>query len=404
MGKKGIFDVVVVGAGPAGAMAAKTAAENGLDVLLIERRTQIGIPVQCAEGTSEEGLRILKDVLGEEIDPHWIAKQIEGVEIITPDRTIVTVEGKGYILERRILDRDLAIRAVRAGAEIVKGKAVGLVRDKEADCMVVNVVSSEQNYFFPAKIVIGADGPESKIGEWAGIDTKLNLSDKIIGKQYLIYSPELEGLDRVRCFLGDRVAPGGGYAWIFPKGKNGTANVGIGMFKNKLKEYGIPVPDYFLDVFIARVFSKYQIIEKTAGKIPGAPPSDTIADNVVLAGDAAGFVNPITGGGLRTGMESGKIAAEVAVAAISKGDTSKQGLADYKRRISLAFGKDNEQLLIMRRFSQTLKDEDYDDLGHFLQGMHLSSETSSVTLIRKLLFSNPGITARFAAFKVKNKL
>jgi len=403
MGKKGIFDVVVVGAGPAGSVAAKTAAENGLDVLLIERRPQIGIPVQCAEGTSEEGLRTLKDVLGEEIDPHWIAKQIERAEIITPDRTIVTVEGKGYILERRILDRDLAIRAVRAGAEIVKGKAVGLVRNKEADCMVVEVVSPGHHYFFPAKIVIGADGPESKVGKWAGIDTKLNPSDKIIGKQYLIYSPELEGLDGVKCFVGDKVAPGGGYTWIFPKGKD-TANVGIGMFKSKLEEYDISVPDYFLNIFIGRVFKKYQIVEKTAGIVPGAPLSDIVADNVMLAGDSAGAVNCITGGGLRMGMESGKIAAEVAVAAISKGDTSEKGLADYRRRISKAFGEDNKQLLTMRRFSQTLTDKDYNDLGHSLQGMHLSSEIPGIALITKLLFSNPGIAARFATYKIKNRL
>lgn len=378
----GIFDVVVVGAGPAGSVAAKTAAEQGLDVLMIERRAQIGFPVQCAEGISEEGLKILKDVLGKETDPHWIAEQIEGVEIITPDRTTVTVEGKGYILERGVLDRDLVIRAVSAGAKIHKSRVFGLARNKEADCVEVEVVSSGRESVFPAKIVIGADGPESKVGKWAGINTKLNPSDKILGQQYFLYSPELEGLNRVRCFLGNKIAPGGGYGWVFPKGKN-TANVGIGMFKDKVKEFGISVPDYFLDSFVSKVFSNYQILAKTAGIVPGAPPSDIVADKVMLAGDAAGAVNYITGGGLRTGMESGKIAGEVAAAAISKGDTSEKGLADYRRRVFKAFGKDNEQLLTMRRFSQTLTDKDYNDS---LKGIHLSSGTTGVVLITKLIF------------------
>ncbi|MCK4520559.1 NAD(P)/FAD-dependent oxidoreductase [Candidatus Parcubacteria bacterium] len=403
MGEKGIFDVVVVGAGPSGSVAAKTAAEQGLDVLMVEKHHGIGIPVQCAEGISEEGLEILKALLGEKAVPRWVAKQAKIAEIITPDGTTITVDRKGYVLERRILDKDLAISALRAGAEIVKGTAVGFTRNKEADCVVVRVVSSGHDYSFPAKIVIGADGPESRIGKCAGVDTKLNPSDKILGQQYLVYSPELEDLDRVRCFLGPKIAPGGGYAWIFSKG-NSTANVGIGMFEDKLKEFDISVPDYFLNGFVGRVFKEYQIIEKTAGIIPGAPPSDIVADDVMLAGDAAGAVNYISGGGLRTGMESGKIAGEIAAAAISKGDTSKKGLADYRRRIFVAFGKDNEQFLTMRRFSQTLTDKDYNDLGHSLKDVNFSSEASAISLVTTLLFSNPGIAARFAVFKVKNKL
>ena len=123
-------DVIIVGAGPGGSMAAKTAAEAGLDVVLLEKRQEIGDPVRCAEGVSKRALcQMVKP------EPEWIASEVKGARIYAPDgRSIVMSEDKsgsevGYVLERKVFDRGLAMQAARAGAKVmVKTRALGLLK------------------------------------------------------------------------------------------------------------------------------------------------------------------------------------------------------------------------------------------------------------------------------------
>ncbi|RCV63049.1 digeranylgeranylglycerophospholipid reductase [Methanophagales archaeon] len=124
------YDVVVVGAGPAGSVTAKTAAEHGLDVLLIERNQEIGVPVKCAEGVSKD---IEKFVVP---DKKWVSAVVKGANIYSPDGTKVAMAGNkmedvGYVLERRIFDKFLACEAARAGADVrVKTEAYGIIKRK----------------------------------------------------------------------------------------------------------------------------------------------------------------------------------------------------------------------------------------------------------------------------------
>jgi len=181
------FDLVVVGAGPAGSMAAKTAAEAGLKVALLEKRQEIGEPIRCAGGVSKSSLDKLV-----EPDPKWIAAEVKGARIRAPDGTRITMSGNqaqdevGYVLERKIFDRTLATYAARAGAEVfVKTRAIGLLKRNGIPCGISAQMEGEL-LKMEAPLVIGADGVESKVGRWAGIDTTLKLKDIEVCAQFLV--------------------------------------------------------------------------------------------------------------------------------------------------------------------------------------------------------------------------
>jgi digeranylgeranylglycerophospholipid reductase len=167
-------DVVVIGAGPGGSMAAKTAAELGLNVVLLEKRQEIGEPIRCAEGVSHRSE--LSELI--RVQPDWISNEINGVRLHSPnnDNVFTTVDnGKGeggYILERKSFDRGLALQAACAGVKVlVKTRATGLIR--KDDLCTVSAICQGEPLQIEAPLIIGADGVESKVARWAGIDTRL---------------------------------------------------------------------------------------------------------------------------------------------------------------------------------------------------------------------------------------
>ena len=125
-------DVLVIGAGPTGSTAAKYAARGGAEVLLIEKRSEIGTPVRCGEGVAKRWL----DEIGLTPSAEFICHEVDGARVIAPDGTALVVDETragnecGYVLERDLFDRYLAKEAAKAGAEIlIKTSAVGLLRD-----------------------------------------------------------------------------------------------------------------------------------------------------------------------------------------------------------------------------------------------------------------------------------
>jgi digeranylgeranylglycerophospholipid reductase len=380
---KSRYDVIVVGAGPGGSITAKTCAEAGLDVLLIEKRQEIGDPVRCAEGLSKEGLkRHIKP------DNRWIAAEVKGSKIIAPDGTEINLSEAsstrdvGYVLERKVFDRALAQQAAMAGAEVmVKTRATGLLRNN-GRVTGINAMYMGENFEIKADIVIGADGIESKVGRWGGINTALKPKDIDVCAQFLVSN--IEPGEYSKFFLGQKYTPGG-YVWIFPKGKN-TANVGLGLLgsnSGKLR------PISLLQKFIENCLPQTKIIEIVVGGVPVSGPIEkTIADGLMLVGDAARQSDPLTGGGIVNAMDAGQIAGEVCIKAHKIGDFSIKTLKEYENKWRATIGKELSKSLLVKNLLVKLTDEELNRLAHSLNGTDTSKmQLSSLLLV--LFKKNP---------------
>ncbi|MGD2201648.1 MAG: NAD(P)/FAD-dependent oxidoreductase, partial [Candidatus Bathyarchaeota archaeon] len=217
-------DIAVVGAGPAGSMASRSAALEGADVLLLEEHKQVGYPVQCAEGLSLGGI---KDA-GVEPQPPIVCQEITKARVFSPDHNFVeltSTDWKGYTLNRDQFDLALADNAVDAGAELLTStRAKAVIRDNGR---VVGVRAEDRGgeLEIRAKVVIGADGHASIIRRTTGLGGYF--SDVVTCAQYQLGGLELEEPWVNEFYLGSKVSPGG-YAWVFPKSAE-VANVGLGV-------------------------------------------------------------------------------------------------------------------------------------------------------------------------------
>ena len=341
---KSSYDLIIVGAGPGGSTAACVAAQAGLAVLLLEKRQEIGSPVRCAEGVGHD--QLLHFI---EPDPRWIATEVNLAEITTLEndqsQTMRAEGGRGYILERRIFDRVLAERAALAGAQVrVKTAATGLIVENGRVCGIRirhgDYISGAGEAEISARVVIAADGVESQVGRWAGLDTQMPLKDSMVCVQYLLSGIDIDP-NCTSYTIGYQTAPGG-YAWIFPKGE-GKANVGLGVQADLWEKVsaGLAVQPTVLG-FLTRFIEANPGLEQgspvtlIAGDVPVAlSPGRMVTDGLMLVGDAARQVDPLTGGGIINAMSAGRLAAQTAVLAIETDDTS----ADYLSRYPQEWGR-----------------------------------------------------------------
>ncbi len=375
------YDVIVVGAGPGGSIAALTAAEE-CDVLLIEKRQEIGTPVRCAEGLDRE--RLSKFI---QPDKKWIVGEFYGARIIAPDGTTLhpsleamgVAGGVGFILERKLFDRELAKNAARAGAHVmVRTRATGLIVENGA-VKGVKLNRLGENFDVRSTVVIGADGVESQVGRWGGINTALKLKGIESCIQYRMTRVD-KPADTIDIYPGS-VAPSG-YAWAFPKGER-EANIGLGVLGSKLN--GKRPVDY-LDEFVSKNFPEGQPVELVMGGVSVSDELKTIiANGLMLIGDAARHCDPLTGGGIIPAMEGGRIAGDVAVKAVQQHDPSSKVLKEYETRWHNSYGKMQKHEYKVKGFFGGLSDDEINRIVRALKGMRPPQEMSSVDFGRLLL-------------------
>lgn len=357
------YDVIVVGAGPAGSIAARTAADSGLKTLLLEKRQEIGSPVRCAEAISHEMLtRYMKP------EPGWISAKIQGGRIFSPNRTPVVIPepNAGYVLERRVFDRRLAETAANAGADVVvKARVVDVTKDGD-QVNGVKMRYGRRDYTIQGDIVIAADGVESQVARWAGIDSTHELRDVDICAQYVMCNldPDVYHPDYCDFYIGKELAPRG-YVWVFPKGPD-LANVGIGIGGTISGHNGKLAVDY-LDEFVKETLPKAQIVSQIAGCVPvGDSLPEIVGDGFMIVGDAAHHSDPISGGGIANAMISGQFAAEVAIDAIAAGDLSAKFLHAYHKRWDDEVGKNFRHICRIRDGVMKFSDKTFDRCAEVL--------------------------------------
>ncbi len=345
-----LYDIIVVGAGPAGSTAARTASENGAKVLVLEKDREVGVPVRCAEAVGEKGI---KKIVA--LKPEWIANSIEAVRLIAPDGSVVKVhhEDVGFVLDRKKFDYDLAMMAAKAGSEVVT-KAFVFELLKENGCVSgVKVLHMGSIKEIKARIVIAADGVESRVGRWAGLKTHLQLKDIETCAQMTLTNIDM---DRRFCdfYFSREIAPGG-YLWVFPKNEH-VANVGLGISGEYAHQRS---PLSYLNAFVKNKFPRASVLTTVAGGVPCAPHmKQVVANRIMLVGDAAHQSNPISGGGIVTGMLAAEIAGRVAAAAIAKKNVSEEFLSRYPKEWDKVGGQNHRKAYRLKESIYKLTDDD----------------------------------------------
>lgn len=235
------------------------------------------------------------------------------------------------------------------------------------------------------RLIIGADGVESLVGRWAGLDTRVPSRDMESCAQYVVSGIDFDP-DAIYLHFGDLVAPGG-YAWVFPKAV-GTANVGLGVIA--LKGGGRPARDwldrYIADYFPTGVKTGYTV----GGVIVHTTVKRTVADALIICGDAAHMVNPLSGGGIVNAMKAGRLAAETAVEALGARDTSTARLQRYHERWMTLLGEDHLRFYQIKEALNRFDDGFYNELARTVNRIPIESRSLG-RIFASALFRHPSL-------------
>ncbi len=316
------YDIVVVGAGPAGAKAAETASNYGIKVLLLDMKKETGSPVQCAEYVP---LAVQKYT---QLMPGSVIQKIDTMLTFINGKLASTMKAPGYMLNRVAFDSSLVKQAKKVGVELWLGaRAVA----KNGNRLTIRLKEKDE-IEIDCKIIIGADGPRSTVGKWMSSQNR----NFMLGLQYLM--PLCKPQSSTDIYFSPEFT--GGYAWVFPKGNK--ANIGVGVsiiYKDRIQDL---LKEFIGNLIRKGILKDKELFYKTGGLIPvGGPLPVTQYENMLLAGDAAGHTHPVTGGGIMNAMVCGEIAGRTAAEAVLKGDINH--LAKYQERWQSLLGRHLER-------------------------------------------------------------
>lgn len=382
------WDVTIVGAGPAGCYLGKLLAQEGLEVAIVEEHGEIGDPVCCAGIVGVRGLKELGIKPGK-----WVLERLKRTVIFPPSGEPVEI-GRGkleaVVVDRAEFDRALGTEAAEAGANfLLKTRCVGVKLGKEQTLLLEGASGGE----LKTRLVVGADGPASVVARGAGLskpggETRCAQVECLTNVRH----------DTAEIYLGRKFAPGF-FGWAVRAGE--TSRIGLGATEGNpamlLRSFLMDHP------VISRKFSESRILSSCAAPIPAPFSSKVYSDGVLLVGDAAGHVKPLTGGGIYMGLSCARIAAPVVAEALRK-EPSKKALQAYERGIKKKFGMEVELGLRARRAFCQMSDDDLNVMVGLLRDEEVRKIVSENfdfdnhgKLLRALLAKAPGILRKVGA-------
>ena len=339
------FDVIVVGAGPAGSFTAGALARAELRVALLEEHPRVGLPNHCSGLVSPRTLELAG------IDREHIAlAPFSRARVWGPSGKTLWLQSnvvQAVAIDRPRFDQALAERAAAAGAELLLGTRARRFERTETGVRV-EVQAQAGVSALTAPLLVGADGANSRVARWMGFGRKREIVPAY--KADVVFHNT--GSRDIEIFVGNRVAPGL-FGWIIPLG-GGAARVGIGATESPRRHF-----ERYLEM-IEHHFGPFSIEGTGKAPLPVEPAPGFSGDRVMLVGAAARQTKPTTGGGIYFGLRAAELAATTAVEAFEQDDFSRQTLSQYETRWHHLEGQELVYGYRLRRLFCRLSDGEFD--------------------------------------------
>ncbi len=369
MAKVNEYDAVIVGGGIAGSTTGKFIAEHDHKVLIVEEHREVGKPLQCAGLVTPR----IFDFMPEN---GCVLNRVRGAKVYSPSGKELVIDAKktkAVVIDRVGFDRSCMAMAVRAGCELSLG-AKALAAKYDGNTVSVKIMKGNKIFSMNTKLLIGADGVQSRVGRWFNLKRPPLL---ISG-----FGAELSGVNIdprfVEIYLGNDVAPNF-FSWAIPKSPNtvdGVVPARVGLACDSSTHCAF---QYYHQLFSHPILGPKLIrskpIQYIAGAIPLGPVPKSYTNNVMLVGDAAGQVKPTSGGGVYTSILCAKHCAKVADHALQIKDHSAKCLKEYHKAWMNDIGVELKHGLRLHKVYMHLKDNQLED------GFNLLSEKSILSLI-----------------------
>ncbi len=348
---KDIYDIIIVGAGPAGSAASLYADRQGLKTLLVDKESFPRDKI-CGDALSGKSVAILRELELLQNIEDLPGAHIQSIVFSSPDHATFRIDlsktslkniPKGFVIRRKIFDDFMFKKASAAATTTLQNFAVSdLITHNGYACGIRGKDKKggkEQEFF--GKIVIGADGYKSIVAQRLGLYDHDPKHWVVALRCY--YKNVSDLTDQIELHYVDEVIPG--YFWIFPL-EDGHANVGIGMLHHYIKKEKIDLKKALektiASSYFKERFREAEILEKPIGwNLPvGSKRRKSFGNGFMLLGDAAGLIDPFTGEGIGNAMYSAKYAIAAAQEALQANDFSEPFLSRYEDRLWDAIGNE----------------------------------------------------------------